>query len=187
MSDTSPKGENQFIFIDELWPLVIAVHPVHGLLPEAHAQMDRYYRALWSRQERYALVTLPHPAGSFASARDRKVMLEWVTDPFVAEQIRSWCVASSTVTANPLYRGTLTALLWFWSPPVPVRVCASNEEAVSRMVSALLDEARELADTPEHLVRRALQLFARATESEPDVAPGRQGAAANTEQNLGPR
>lgn len=148
-----------FQFIDELFPLVIVVNPPDGMSDEALSGMEESYRELWSRGARYAVIIKPHPKAPATNAKERKRVIDWVNQPVVAANARRYCVGSAVVTSNAVFRGALTALLWFWKPPFPLAFSASDRDAASSMVEALRADGAALPYTGEGTIERAVSLI----------------------------
>ena len=65
-------------------------------------------------------------------------------------------VAAATLAANRVIRGTMTALLWMWRPPMPCRVAATPEDAVAYCLTALAEAGVPLRMSEDDTRRMAL-------------------------------
>lgn len=149
-------------FILDHWPLLIVISPPTGYDAATIRAMNDGYERIWEKGERYALVSHSPPSAEAATgARSRKLIAEWANSPRVRRMSKEMCVGSATIVRSALARGSLTALLWLWSPSSPHHVAASPEEAVDWCLGQLAN-AKVPLQAPAADVRRAALALMRA-------------------------
>lgn len=120
----------------ETFPLLVHVGPME-YTEDSVRQMADLYEEYFERGERYAVLSLQPKFSRIPGPRERKLITDWTMSPRVAEATRTLCVASATVLPNALVRGVFTAMLWIWSPPVPVKPVARVEEGLDHCLAGL--------------------------------------------------
>jgi hypothetical protein len=68
-------------------------------------------------------------ADSGMTPKQRRRSADWLKER--TELLRIACIGQAIVLPGTLQRGVLTAILWMAPYPVPLRVCATEAEAVS--------------------------------------------------------
>ncbi len=152
-------------FLDETFPVLVYTAPV-PIDDAAINRINAWCEDIWSREERYTLVTYRSPDAPSATAAERRRLAEWANRPAVRRGSRRWCAGSATVVDSPLHRGTLTALLWIWKPPNPHQVVATADEGVEYCLAQLRAEDIPVDETS---IRRAVR---RHVASLSRAAPG---------------
>ena len=137
-------------FIDDYFPLVVCVSPTRYDDVELRRLFDGY-RRYFERGERYALITHPPKNAEAASARARKVIVDWANSPDVRRQSGALCVGSATLVPNALARGAMTAMLWLWKPASPHHLAATTDECVDWALQKLVDAGIALPQPRERL------------------------------------
>ncbi len=123
-------------FIDDLFPMLVVLHDSLFDDREMHDMVAGYER-YFQRQERYA-VLIASPGDSVQiDARGRKLIGDWVNEPRVRELSGRLCVGSAVVVPSAVSRGALTASLWFWTPPTPLRATATIETGIDYCLGRL--------------------------------------------------
>lgn len=61
--------------------------------------------------------------------------------------LRAACIGQAVVVPGTIQRGVLTAILWMGAYPVPIRACATEEEA-DRWIRSLLQTGRPSVSGP---------------------------------------
>ncbi len=89
-----------------------------------------------ARQERRRVAFISiGTTDSSMSPKQRQRTGEWLKQQ--ASLLRAACVGQSVVVPGTVQRGVLTAILWMGDYPVPMRACASEEEATTWVRSLL--------------------------------------------------
>lgn len=124
------------VLITAGWPVVVLVCPTR-LDAAWIADLDKKFAPLFARRERFAVVTDTTALASMPSAIERKLLTEWTSRPDqVAFQTR-YNVGSATIVQNPIVRGTLQALYWFWTPGSPQNASRDFDDAWAWCLSQL--------------------------------------------------
>jgi hypothetical protein len=148
------------LFIDEAFPLLVTVNARRFDEAEARSMADGYQR-YFTRGERYAVLSVaPHDAEP-AGPKARKAVADWVGGKDVRQYSSILCVGAASVVENALARGGLTALLWLWTPPMPLRPCASVGEGLDYCFERLSAEQVALPRPPGELRRETLDRLRR--------------------------
>lgn len=129
--------------LGETFPLLVHVGPMEHT-EEAIREMAHLYEEYFERGERYAVLSLQPRNARIPGPRERKRITDWTTSPRVTDATRKLCVASSTVLPSAIVRGVFTAMLWIWSPPVPVKAVARVEDGLDHCLNALIREGLAL-------------------------------------------
>ncbi len=140
--------------LGEAFPLLVQVGPMQ-FTEESVREMAALYEPYFARGEPYATLTLQPRNAKTPGAKERKLIVDWVTSPRVAEATKRLCVASATVLPNPIARGVLTAMLWVWSPPVPIRPVATVEEGLDHCFGSIARAGLKLPK-PVPLIRQEI-------------------------------
>lgn len=140
--------------LGEAFPLLVQVGPMQ-FTEEAVREMAALYEPYFARGERYATVSLQPRNAKTPGAKERKLIVDWVTSARVAEATKRLCVASATVLPNPIARGVFTAMLWVWSPAVPVRPVATIEEGLDHCFDGITRAELKLPK-PEAVLRQEI-------------------------------
>lgn len=146
------------ILVDSAFPIVVSAHPTSAG-PTAVAHVLAAYEANFARERRFAFITRSLPGGTRLTAHDRLKIAEWANTPRVRELTRRWVVCSAAIVAGRLERGTMTALLWLWTPPSPHSTCATSEEAVGFCLARLEAAGLVRDDQRARLQARAMSLL----------------------------
>lgn len=141
--------------LGEAFPLLVQVGPME-YTEQSVREMAALFEPYFARGERYATVSLQPRYAKSPGAKERKLIVDWVMSPRVSEATKRLCVASATVLTNPLARGVFTAMLWVWSPPVPVRPVATVEEALDHCFSGIARAGLKLPK-PEAMLREEIR------------------------------
>ncbi|AKF09731.1 hypothetical protein [Sandaracinus amylolyticus] len=150
-TDNTTSGSNAPVqFIDEFFPLVVCVSPTRYDDVELQRMYDGY-RRYFERGKRYALVTHTREGAEPASPRARKAIVDWANRPEVRANSAKLCVGSSTVVANALARGAMTAMLWLWKPASPHHLAATIDEAIDWSIDQLVAAGVALPQPREKL------------------------------------
>lgn len=129
--------------LGEAFPLLVQVGPMQ-FTEESVREMAALYEPYFARGERYATVSLQPRNAKTPGAKERKLIVDWVTSARVAEATKRLCVASATVLPNPIARGVFTAMPGVWSRAAPVRTaggpCRNKAEQAPRHPGAPPEE-----------------------------------------------
>jgi len=115
-------------FFDGCFPLVVAMHASHFDEGEMHAMVEGY-QAYFRRGERYALLAVAPGEAVRMGAKERKLVVDWVNDSRVKDNVKRLCVGGTSVLPSAVARHAMTALLWFWTPPCPFRATFNVDQA----------------------------------------------------------
>jgi hypothetical protein len=124
-------------FVEDCLPLLIMVAPEKYGEAELR-EIETLFKHLWAKGSRYALLHLPAPDGKSPSPQERQRFQAWASKPDILGPTQSLCVTVAMVTPSALARGALTALLWIWTPPVPLVAVASPNEGIENCLASLL-------------------------------------------------
>jgi hypothetical protein len=116
------------VLITTGWPVVVLVCPTR-LDASWIADLDRKFAPVFARRERFAVITDTAPLASMPSAIERKLLTEWASRPDQAALQKRYNVGSATIVQNPIVRGTLQALYWFWTPGSPQNASRDFDDA----------------------------------------------------------
>src|SRR5205085_2172411 len=89
-------------------------------------------------------------------AKARKAVAEWLRGKDVQEYSRTLCVGAASVLESALSRGALTALMWLWTPPMPLRACATADEGLDYCLGRLEAEGVPLRRSAAQVRRETL-------------------------------
>jgi len=140
------------VLIGDYFPLLVQIQP-KVLTAESIAKMGEEFEVYFRRGERYVVVSLQAKNAHSPSATERKLVADWVNSPRVMEFGGRLCVASANVSRSAFERGMLTALLWIWRPPFPLKPFPTVEAALDYALEMATGASLQLPmDTP--LLRR---------------------------------
>jgi hypothetical protein len=116
-------------FIDDAFPILVAMSGAGFDEGEMRAMVEGI-EAYFRRNARFAVLSVS--PGDFVrmGARERKTLSDWVNGPRVSELSKRLCVGNAVVVPSAAARGALTAFLWFWTPPYPLRATATAEAGI---------------------------------------------------------
>lgn len=100
----------------------------------ALARMVRELEMAKAERRRMAFVSVGTTDSSM-SPKQRQRTGEWLKQQ--TPLLRAACVGQTVVVPGTIQRGVLTAILWMGDYPVPMRACASEEEAIAWVRSLL--------------------------------------------------
>jgi hypothetical protein len=127
------------IFIDECLPILAIV--------QTSADEDGEYRDLttgfekyFQRGQRYALLSTKRPGIPAMGAKLRRRIADWANSPRIRTFSKELCVGAASLVDDALSRGALAALLWFWTPPTPLKPVANDAEGIDYCLRRLRDE-----------------------------------------------
>jgi hypothetical protein len=143
------------LFIDDAFPLLVTLNARRFDEAEARSMAEGYQR-YFTRGQRYAVLSVSPRGAEPAGAKARKAVADWIGGKDVRRYSRLLCVGAATVYENPLARGELTALLWLWTPPMPLRPCATVEEGLDYCFGRLLAAGVALPRPEDDLRRETL-------------------------------
>ena len=123
-------------FLDDAFPLLVVMSEAgfdEGEMRAMVEGVEGYFR----RNARFAVLSVSPGESVRMGARERKVLSDWVNSPRVSELSRRLCVGNSVVVPSAAARGALTAFLWFWTPPYPLRATATVEAGIDSCLERL--------------------------------------------------
>ena len=126
-------------FVEITFPLLVAISE-KAYTPREFDEMVLGYERYFQRGERYALITWTPDGGELPGALARKRIADWANEPRVREMSARLCVGSSAVVPSAASRAAMTALLWFWKPASPLKLCATPTQAIDWCLDRLLAE-----------------------------------------------
>lgn len=143
------------------WPVVVVTLP--SAFDDAQAeQLIEVSGELFSRRQRFAMITDSRRLKTVPSAMQRRKLGEWLVRPEQLEHQRRWSVGNATVVDNPLVRGSLQAVYWIWTPPNPQHVTGDLDEAWAFVGGKLAAQGIELPHPLEQLRAIAERELARS-------------------------
>jgi hypothetical protein len=163
-------------FVDDFFPLLVVAHAARFDEVEFREMAEGYER-YFKRNERYALLTvLP---GEFVrlGACERRLIADWLNTPRVLESAKRLCVGAANVVPSAVARGALTALLWFWTPPTPLRPAATVDEGVDFCFESLAGAKVPLERPMESIRLGVLDHLRNLGDFGPSLGPTRVKAA----------
>jgi hypothetical protein len=116
-------------FVLDVFPLVVTVGAMTYTDDELR-DMSAGFDELFTRGDRFALISYTPDGAEMPNARARKGIADWADSPRVRAMSKKLCVASATVVQNALARGALTAIMWIWKPPSPHKAVSNPNDAV---------------------------------------------------------
>jgi hypothetical protein len=128
---------------DDTFPLLVGIGPKR-FNEETVRQMGEAYEPYFKRGERYTVLNVTPRDAVLPDAKSRKLITDWVNSPRVRDCTGRLCIGSATVVPNTVQRGALTALLWFWTPPSPLRPVGSVNEGLDYCFELLRQEGLKL-------------------------------------------
>lgn len=109
---------------------------------EVRAFIDEQRRLL-ERKQRFAMLVDASRLTS-SSAAQRRMYADWMRESEAPSKL--YCLGMAVVMSSPIIRGAMQAVLWLFSPPVPIEVFARSDEARARIDEWL--RAAGLGGTP---------------------------------------
>jgi hypothetical protein len=113
---------------DSAWPLVVGVCPENirdASIPPLIAFFDRVH----AKKERFATVIDTRPLKTMPSAKWRRDITSWASDPTTEAASYRFNVGTAIVISSALARGVFVALGWLRKPASPVHAHGSMSEA----------------------------------------------------------
>jgi hypothetical protein len=126
-------------FVYDALPLLVVVHAARFDESEMR-EMVAGYEGCFSRNERYAVLTVAPNLFVHLGAAERKLISDWVNQPHVREASKRLCVGSATVAPSAVARGAMTAICWFWTPPLPFHMVSTVEEGIDFCAERLREQ-----------------------------------------------
>lgn len=140
----------------DTFPLLVGILPKRydeAAVMEMAAALEPHFQA----GQRYAFVSVQPEGTATPGAHERKLILDWADSPRVRRYASELCVSAATVVDGALLRGALTAILWFWRPPFPMKAVATPRAGMDYCLDQLA-----LAGVPLPVSRDALRARAQA-------------------------
>jgi hypothetical protein len=144
------------LFIEDAFPLIVTVNARRFDEIEARSMADGYQR-YFTRNQRYAVLSVSPRDAEPVGAKARKAVAEWVGGPDVQQYARALCVGAASVVEGAIARGALTALLWLWTPPMPLRPCATLDEGLDYCFDRLAAEGVSLPRPQDEIRRETME------------------------------
>jgi hypothetical protein len=113
---------------DSAWPLVVGICPENirdASIPPLIAFFDRVH----ARKERFATMIDTRPLKTMPSAKWRRDITAWASDPTTEAASHRFNVGTAIVISSALARGVFVALGWLRKPASPVQAHATMTEA----------------------------------------------------------
>lgn len=143
------------LFIEEAFPLIVTVNDRRFDDAEARSMADGY-RKYFTRGDRYAVLSVSPRDAEPVGPKARKAVAEWLRRKDVQQYSRTLCVGAASVLESALSRGALTALMWLWTPPMPLRPCATVDEGLDYCLGRLEAEGVPLRRSAAEVRRDTL-------------------------------
>ncbi len=144
-------------FYADTYPLVATQLPP-TVDDAAVLRLDAFCRELWAREKQFALISMSNP-GRQLDVVQRRRLTEWANEPSVRAQTARWCVGTASVIESGLMRGTLTAVLWVWKPPMPLKPAANLDVAIDFCLEQLRANDVPLGQDPADVRARLHAAF----------------------------
>lgn len=144
------------LFVEDAFPLIVTVNARCFDEVEARSMADGYQR-YFKRNQRYAVLSVSPRDAEPVGAKARKAVAEWLGRKDVQVQARALCVGAASVVEGAIARGALTALLWLWTPPMPLRPCATLDEGLDYCFECLTAEGLSLPRSEAQIRRETLE------------------------------
>jgi hypothetical protein len=122
-------GDDAISFDDSTWPIIVGTCPAR-LSDASVAPLSAFFEKVHARKEPFCTIIDSRILRTMPSAKWRKDITAWATDPRVEADTRRYNVATAIVLESALARGVFVALGWLRKP-------ASPTDAVSSMVEAM--------------------------------------------------
>lgn len=139
----------------DTFPLLVGIGPKRydeAAVREMAAAFEPHFQA----GKRYAFVSVQPQGTATPGAHERKLILDWADSPRVRRYAGELCVSAATVVDGAVLRGALTAILWFWRPPFPMKAVATPQLGLDYCLEQLLQAGVELPVSRDALRARAL-------------------------------
>jgi hypothetical protein len=146
-------------FIGDTFPLLMCIAPRRYDAASVQ-QMADAFEPYYARGERYAVLSVQPPDSIAPGPAERKLITDWVSSRRVRENAARLCVGAAAVTPGSVLRGALTAIMWFWTPPFPLKPVATSVEGIEFCVAQLLQAGVSLQQDEEMLKRKAAEALA---------------------------
>jgi len=140
---------------DDTFPLLVAVGPQRFDV-ESVREMAASYEPYFERNQRYVVLNVTPRGAAVPDANGRKLVIDWVNSPRVKDCSARLCLGTATVVEGALSRGALTAMLWFWTPPSPLKPVATINEGLDYCFDRLRSEHLQ-PSAGEAAVRKLVQ------------------------------
>jgi hypothetical protein len=129
--------------------------------------MSDAFELYFQRGERYAVISIQPDNSITPTAAERRLVLDWLESPRVRRHARELCVGAATIMNGALMRGAFTAVLWFWTPPFPMKMVANAAQAVEYCVEHLHAAGVPFNAHPAELRVRVEGVIATTIDTEP--------------------
>lgn len=141
----------------ETFPVLVAVGPWR-YDEESMQAMSLAYEPYFEQDLPYALLSVSPRDAAPTGAKERRVIADWANSPRVRERSGKLCAGSAVLVPSALARGAFTALLWFWTPPSPLRPVGTIDEGLDYCFERLAAKHIPLRASPES-IRRDVKAF----------------------------
>ena len=157
-------------FIDDTFPLLVVLHAARFDDGEMRDMVEGYEK-YFKRAERYAVLIVSPGDSVHLGARERRLISDWVNSPRVRKHSGTLCVGSATVVPSAIARGALTAILWFWTPPCPVRATPTVEEGFDFCLERLASAGLALPRPIDQVRAEVLSMLRGSGQFAPSLRP----------------
>jgi hypothetical protein len=127
------------IFIEEGLPILVIVQTSaneDGEYRDLTTGFEKYFQA----GRRYALLSTKRTGIPPMSTKLRRRIADWANSPRVRTFTKELCVGAASLVDDALSRGALAALLWFWTPPSPLKAVATDADGLDYCLRRLRAE-----------------------------------------------
>ncbi len=124
--------------------------PENATDAEVRALIDEQRRILQRKQRFVMLIDSSRPTSS--SSVQRRMYADWMREAEVPSRL--YCAGMAVVLASPILRGAMQAVLWVFTPPMPVETFADIDDAARRCADWMRTESLANADAPLRVAKR---------------------------------
>lgn len=153
----------------DTFPLLVGIGPKR-YDEAAVAEMAAAFEPHFQAGKRYAFVSVQPEGTATPGAHERKLILDWADSPRVRRYATELCVSAATVVDGAVLRGALTAILWFWRPPFPMKPVATPQLGMDYCLDQLTLAGVSLPVSREVLRARAQAQLDAALRSPSSVS-----------------
>jgi len=123
-------AENDAIsFDDSTWPIIVGTCPAK-MSDGSVAPLGAFFEKVHARKEPFCTIIDSRLLKTMPSAKWRKDITRWATDPRVEADTHRYNVATAIVMESALARGVFVALGWLRKPASPTHAVSSMIEAM---------------------------------------------------------
>jgi hypothetical protein len=131
--------EDAISFDDSAWPFIVGTCPAQ-MSDASVTPLSAFFEKVHARKEPFCTIIDSRLLKTMPSAKWRKDITAWATDPTVEADTHRYNVATAIIISSALARGVFVALGWLRKPASPTHALGSMVEA-TRWCGELLARA----------------------------------------------